>query len=214
MEKEIFDEFYTKTFKKNLRWLCRTYRNLKDPEDFLQETYTNFYIKYYFKWDSTKSSLITYFTNYLRMTLKENLVSANRKPLVHSLDNIIYGEDGSTMSFNDVVACDEPYDNGYVSDKMEIVKDIVRNLEGKDQTNYKMLLMHNSGLKYSEIGINLDLNVSTVKSRIRNIRTVINKEYSKIIGIETVFDKKGLIKKNRTLYIRKKINKIIDKSLS
>jgi DNA-directed RNA polymerase specialized sigma24 family protein len=83
MKDKVFVELYSKTFNKNLRWITYEWNISKaKAEDILQDTYMKFYQRYLEGHDVEKSSLITYFTNYLKMELMVyNKISRFQQPI-------------------------------------------------------------------------------------------------------------------------------------
>lgn len=175
MKDKAFEDLYNKTFQKNLRWITYEYNipNTK-AEDILQDTYIKFYQNYLQTHNQSKSSLITYFTNYLKMEILTYNTRLKKKNKEVEFDINLIAE-------QDIIE--------EIELKIEIVNKIIQSAPESIKTNYQLLLMWNDGKEAKQIGEELNINHNTIKTRIKKVRKYICEEYSRIQNLNITFKK-------------------------
>ena len=174
MKDKVFTELYSKTFNKNLRWITYDYNISKaKAEDILQDTYIKFYQRYLEGHNEEKSSLSTYFTNYLKMELMVYNISRKRSKEIEF----------------DITLIAEEEDIEVTELKLDIVNNIIKAAPDNIKEAYQLLLMWNSGKEAKEIGQELNINHNTIKTRIKRVREYICEEYNKIQNLNIKFKK-------------------------
>lgn len=184
---KIFSDFYKKNFDKLLRYLDYSYPNLQDSESQLQDTFIKFYELYYDKWDPSQSELMTYFTNYLKMSTL-NTIKQKQKNTPVSID-IEYQIGGKVATLKDILVDEDNSNN--IDDNLKVLDLIVDKLKGKWIDRFDLLKLHYKGLSYDEIAECKNIPLSTVKNHIRLIRIYFCEEYSKITGRKLEYKKES-----------------------
>jgi RNA polymerase sigma factor (sigma-70 family) len=168
----------------------KKWSNLDDViiEDIISECIVLFYEKYYKKWNKELSDLKTYFINLCRLKVFEYL--RKEKPIEFEDIEI---EDIKESLFN-----------------MVTLNQIIDRLDEEKRSWFNLLIENNNGLKIKDISVKWNINENTIKTRIKNIRTIIIEEYSKIEGIKTIpFEKKATkIKEKRYNKKRDQLKKV------
>jgi RNA polymerase sigma factor (sigma-70 family) len=210
MEKIDFGKYYKDTFTKNKRWIMHEWEvSSFDADDILQNTYIDFYDRYLINYDPTICTLDTYFTGYLLMRLHNHKATVKKKRNTISLDVEI---EESKLSLKDIIS-EQVIDNDPTLYKTRIINKIISDATPKIKSWYDILLKYVEGYSYEQLATLYGLNLSTLKSRIRNVRIYINKEYSSITNTKSVFKKNREINQNSKYYRKWKIQSIIEREL-
>ncbi len=78
---KTYNQFIEENYKYLKNYVLNNWRNTPYVEDVLQETFIDFgRLNYFEKYDSTKSSLLTYFINYLNYNLLQT-IGKNKKEI-------------------------------------------------------------------------------------------------------------------------------------
>lgn len=140
-------------------------------EDIISECIILYHEKYYKKWNPELSDLKTYFINLCRLKVFEYFRTV--RPTIEFKDIEIEDETESAIN-------------------MITVNRIINKLDEEKKSWFNLLIENNNGMKIKDISVKFNLNENTIKTRIKNIRSIIIEEYSKIEGIKTIpFQKKA-----------------------
>ena len=155
-----FEQYYNTNFNKLLRWIKYNYPNMDDHENLLQETFVKFYERYYNNWDSKKSTLDTYFRNYL---IFESLNYIKGTKHIKSID-----EEFDGVKLSDILV-DETLNNT-LDFRLEIYNKIKDGLNDKKKRNLDLLLMNVNGMTLKQISEKENIHLNRLKATMQRTR--------------------------------------------
>lgn len=198
---DVFVNFYKKEWNSMLIWAKWKYPNVDYMEDILQETFLRFGENYYSEWDSTLSSLKTYFTNYFVMSMSNSYKAQKKKRLREvSLDATIVDSFDGLTSFAELFVAENPNEDTVSFEEiMTNLNKVIANFNAVKKEELTYLILWIEGNEYKKIAEIKGVNLSYVKNVIHNIRGRINKDYSELTNTKSKFKKvKKIYKRKQT----------------
>jgi DNA-directed RNA polymerase specialized sigma24 family protein len=177
---KLFEELIRKDYKKIKGFLINSYHiDVNDAEEILGIAIERFLVNNYVeKFDSTQSTLLTYFTNYVKLNYlhKTKYSDVKQREKIQSTIN----EEGELINpievFENVEQKDDEYD---FESELKQTHELLQNIS-KRKVKYNlgvdMLYDVADGMSYDEIALKYNVTLTTVKNYIHLVRKILYKE--------------------------------------
>jgi len=167
-----FSFFYTKYYPKLIYYTARMCNDQQKAEDISTDSFLIAFEKID-KYEKEKSQFSTWLFTIAKNLMLQDIKNSKK---TMSLD-VEIDEEGTTMKDFIQEEESEEYLHNLVSQKADIMKRHIRNL--KDPYRKVIEMREIKKMQYKDIADELKLNLSTVKSQIRNGRSILIKETQK-----------------------------------
>jgi RNA polymerase sigma-70 factor (ECF subfamily) len=163
-----FDQYYLQTIKKLDYWLTQFNRNKNDRDEIISDTFIN--VLMYIDGYDPQYNINTWVYHIAKnISVRKTNLKKRRNEFFYQQDDgvelqIPYFENNEQEKFNEDVS------------KCILIKDLIEELPEIYRTCMRM--RHVQGMDYASIKEELNLNLSTVKNRIKKGRELIKRKYN------------------------------------